>query len=385
MFPCLIGYQTKMSIFGHKLICFLFLVNFFFRLTDSSAVFASSITIEFERVRFDSEEVELIRRDNLLEIETILSESRVGLDIVKHSNDILDEVVFDEESFRTYLRQFDVNQFDSLDQYNRFILFKTNIRKHIAKVSFKELKVGINRMAKKFNEIIGENSYGVGYVEKKSSSWISSLVMPYLKTLPKFGWKHNVDTDDDDEDSRSMQLSGAADLSETIFVIFDDISYSGMQLESILLDFCRRIEDSTIQDAHLYVFIPFMSTRSEDLMNVINSRARDYDGLKNIKISVFSTDFSFTCIGDFSIKEDVMILQGRDDLAANYGSFGRGACMLYTDWKIPDSESLVGWLNHVYATPSGDVIARMGQQDFVDLRDSRFFKFLPDIIPPYKR
>lgn len=242
---------------------------------------------------------------------------------------------------RNYIHQDVVNEFLEYVKTmhpNRYQEFKDLWEKWVKKITLEELDDNLKKCTAYFMSLIKENPYEVGFIPKKSSKWIAELALLNAQQLPLGHFTHATDTDTYNREEQTP-------VSPTIekFVIFDDVSYTAMQLVRIVGGFIAQLIKQN-KKAKLYLVVPFIANTAktyfvncmrEYFQSPLGSAA--FSSERILKIHLITSNVAVITLKDFLPKSDSP--QG----------------ITFTEWKIPDGTSLSSRVtNGEIPSPNGE-------------------------------
>ncbi len=220
-------------------------------------------------------------------------------------------------------------------------VIENKIYANLDKITVKDLEENLAACTLYLNTLI-QNDYTVGFSKNKSSCWIASQAIPHMDKTPKNRFVPKYDT--------GGEIPTDPEITDNELVIYDDASYSGNQIESLLMHLNRSMRRQSRQ-ANVYLVIPFISELALDRLNYAleaSSKRREL----NLKIHL--------------ITSDKKVKQVKDVLPNSTSS----QCVSFMEWKTPDGLSIEPSLRSVYLD-MGD-----GERDCYD--------FLTNYQPCYK-
>lgn len=183
------------------------------------------------------------------------------------------------------------------------------------------------------------HDYDIGFVAGKSTKWIAELAIPYLSKLPTNHFEHSSDVG-----GHQSKLKGDR------FVIFDDASYSGKQLKTLITSMESELENQG-KKRELYLVIPFISSISERHLAHHLAKRLEAKCSKKLKVHLITSNRKIKTMADLD--------------PTSHNSDG----ITFTEWKIPDTSSL-----------SSAVRGTMIE----DKKGTRILEFLTNYPPCYK-
>jgi hypothetical protein len=288
--------------------------------------------LEITRVSLQGGGDATLLNQNLAQLQKELDQRKIPLDCLnpprqKNLNDRNEKEI---KKYLDYLKDHDAPNYDRV---------KELWEKDILKITVTELQETLAACTKHLDAKL-ENEYSIGFVPRKSSKWIAELAFPYLSKLPSSHFEHS--TDSLGVVGQQSKLSGKAHQ----FVIFDDASYSGKQLETVISGMHGQLIKQG-KEGKLLLVIPFISAEAEKylvdnlarkLNAPIGTQARE--GSRKLKIQLITSDRP--------IKNQ----------------------RTFTEWKVPDDTSLP-W--HIRGADIKD-----------DMGEETYLEFLTNYPPCYK-
>jgi len=267
----------------------------------------------------------------------------------------------------------------------------TKVVKAIRHISFDKFEKGLRVSIESFNEKMmslpkQDRNYVLvlpGYFKNKSYSWVASLALKYLAVFPKAVVTTKM-LEEHLEENKDKSYSWFDKLYQSIFsnagvtnhfLFMDDASYSGEQLIGFFQDLLN-VPGWNSNSNHLHIVLPFMSTRS---MNVVNS---------------YNNTFNFTLHknqlippaidGYFLNSSNWEALFTKGFLAG--GNRPEKMTLTYFDHKRPDSLSCpINIFDGFLPVESDFDKNNYDPTKYWDMGDNQFFQYLvPQVFPPYK-
>jgi hypothetical protein len=261
---------------------------------------------------FTSEEAipKVVQRD-LAEMQAKLVERGIPLNCEhpprqEHLND------FRPGAVQSYLSQI------QLEQPSRYERLKTFFERDVLKLTVDELEDKLPRCTKYLDSKVKGGDYQIGFVKRKSLKWIAELALPYMSCPP-------IDYFEPSTDVGGSQTELSKKSSD--FVVFDDASYSGKQMITII---SSMLQELLRQDrkGKIYFVIPFVSKVAEasilhHLQTLMTSpELHGHEGLKRLKIHLITSERQVKTMKD-------IFPEGLDSIG-----------ITFTEWKVPDTHSL---------------------------------------------
>lgn len=200
---------------------------------------------------------------------------------------------------------------------------------HCRVFKLQELKEGLATLAKKIQEELKDTPYAASYIPKKSSRWCFEYAQQFLNQQPQEIIEHR--TDDIKNSGKSIhtdnlypnlrKLSCSERLNVQTVVLFDDASYSGRQLVTIINSIGNQAKMSRRQ-INLYLAVPFVSNAFLKLLN-------DGTFRPNFNVKLFTTDQRVLSVKEAQVPKDLYIEH-----------LGNDRCAAITEWKCPDGNSI---------------------------------------------
>lgn len=211
------------------------------------------------------------------------------------------------EQYLSHVKTFKPEQYEDL---------KSFFEKDVDKITVKELEEHLARCAAYLDTEL-KNNYQVGFVNKKSLKWIAELALPYLSRQPEQYFEPSTDVG-----GAQSKLS----TNSRKFVIFDDASYSGHQVKSIISSIQKEMISEN-SSGKIYFVIPFVSSVAEQYL--VDELLRGFkaagsiahQGSKKLKVHLITSERKVKMM---------------TDLDPRYEKIG----LTFTEWKIPDTTSL---------------------------------------------
>lgn len=210
-------------------------------------------------------------------------------------------------------------------------------------IPMRDLSLGLISCVKTLNHLLNlDRPYAVGIRKKKSQTWVAELALPFLKKMPSSTFVIGVD---------SWGESEGEPLKTNIkqFVIFDDATYSGSQLESTITTLKKKIyERFGYERCNLYLVVPFASDHS---LTVLKESQFIFDARGNLGTTVITTNKKIKVIGELFCQNMLKVL----DLSVNkqslkwllrelYNQNNRTKTLTHCHWKLADDQSTLGYL-----------------------------------------
>ncbi len=191
--------------------------------------------------------------------------------------------------------------------------------KALEHITFEELQRELQMLCQEFNEKIENSPYTIGFESKKSSEWMARLAYSHLKTP-------------DDSCPLSYRNCPELKVDTDVMLFIDDCAYSGAQLKLYISSIA---EKSSRPNLHLYVIVPFMSSRALSLVRE--------DIPENITLTLLSSRREFKNLDNiFSIRELRLVrLEAQRSMPEHPFKWflNKDQSVMYTDWKLPDATS----------------------------------------------
>lgn len=124
--------------------------------------------------------------------------------------------------------------------------------------TYEDLSDALAKCTQKLNQALSGQDYAVGYAEQKSQTWIAELALPLMEKTPKKAFPLNVGGNENFPEELPDDLEN--------FVVFDDASYSGLQMENILENLVDDMKNKlkTQKPRKIYFVTLFMSTQAKE-------------------------------------------------------------------------------------------------------------------------
>lgn len=206
-------------------------------------------------------------------------------------------------------------------------------------LTYKDLYGSLSSCTEQLSTLLGDSEYAVGHIKGKSQEWIAGIALPRMKNAPIRDFQ--LAASGSFGSSSVHDITSQSDLSkETVsnFVIFDDASYSGMQItESImgLSNNLRKKDPNKIFD--LYIVLPFLSKQAQERIEQLKP--------KNLRIHVLTSDIKIPSMTDVFSEEELQYLSQihcistyANEVSARQWVFNK--CLAIMEWKIPDAASI---------------------------------------------
>ena len=254
-------------------------------------------------------------------------------------------------------------------------------------ISYQELKRGLASLLKVFDDLV-QGDFSLGLKLNKSTHWVASLAVPHLARPPKDAFDIEVDTISNPGTSNSLLIRDYK-VATSHLLIFDDASYSGAQMASVLEAIMRHVKHCRIT-----VFIPFIS---ESALKKLQELEGQVKASHNI-ITIVTTNRKLVPLNSAITLDELNSLLTDEPKSLKISSIQQwerkiryNEMMLsFTDWKIPDGVSFPDFLiaaqylkkaNMIYGY---NYIADSDDVDEVDCTKPDRDCFFPSIIVPYK-
>jgi len=285
----------------------------------------------------------------------------------------------DEQEWVRFLEKLPEDKRPTLNRMMRNIQF----------LSYDELERALVAFARVFDELVGEN-YSIGFGMNKSSQWLASILLPYVKKKPKAAFALNFDTLFNTGTENDLILPLKA-VSTDHLVIIDDGSYSGNQLGWIVDHVNQAMSGRTV-----IIFVAFATKEAMKLLeeNVLKSS-------RGNRVIVVTTKTPMTAVRDVLSEEEFVKLFDATKLTVgdiknsfeakrHYSAWA----LVRPAWKTPDAVSFPDFLvvSQLNKEEDGEITVegytrlsfRLKRWNVVK-RDDSYFLFLPQINPPYKK
>lgn len=197
--------------------------------------------------------------------------------------------------------------------------------------------------------------------DQKSNRWVAELGLRHFKILPT--------TIMESEFGDGIVPEEEFGLKNAVRVVFDDAAYSCNQLMHLLRSHIRsRLQDVPNKHFNMVAIVPFM--RDPHCLD-LNFLLRDSEfGFRFATMNVFTAERMASV--------DQLLDSSDLDTLVNYGLELQDAKTLtYFDHKVPDWVSFPGHITH------GSVCCSQDTGLYCDIRPRS--RFIPEIIPPYKK
>ncbi len=262
---------------------------------------------------------------------------------------------------------------DSLDKAVMKKLFEG-----IDLITKEDLNKALSTCTRTLNERLKGQSYSIGFVPGKSQQWIAELALPQLENSPSTYFENATDAGMTKECGRQSSLDG----NERNYVIFDDASYSGSQLETTITNFkCAYGNGGSKEKAHLYLVVPFISHEAEERLEKATAFA--YENA-NVQVHLITTDKKIRAVTSVFKEKEMQDLReaikrtlfdNSKYLSDIYIREIEKRCLSIMEWKIPDSQSIPEFIQYKY-----DYVLKDGQWQRTNKTS-----FMTNYPPPYKK
>lgn len=288
-----------------------------------------------------NQEKKPVTNDHRLKMQAQLSERGILLNCINppEQKQLNDLNTSDVQEYLAYLQTHHPNQYQ---------LAKSFWETGVDKITVKELEDYLGACTEHL-ELQLEQDYDIGFVPKKSSKWIAELAMSYLSKVPAHGFTHSTDTG-------GVKQSKLADKS-CQFVIFDDASYSGKQLLTIINCLQSQLAEQG-KKGKLFLVVPFVSSVAEEfLIAKLAQQLKAAEGseacknAKRLKVHLITSTRKVKTMRD--------LFPGADNQSVSF-----------MEWKIPDTISL--------STDVRGATVKIAPDQY------KRFNFLTDYPPCYK-
>jgi hypothetical protein len=200
--------------------------------------------------------------------------------------------------------------------------------------TFPQLMKGLKICCRKVNGLLKNGDYLLGCHPKKSSQWVASLALPYLKYLPNYftGISKGGVLESTDKISKEESLPYRFPADVDTLVIFEDILYSGSQMTTVLREMH---EQKLLIGKTVYVVAPISSSAARSTIDkfcTINSISYKLITDPSLNIQTFGEVFGKDAELWMSFCYD-------HDLTVVYPE--RWQTFTLCDWKQPDNYSVV--------------------------------------------
>jgi hypothetical protein len=222
------------------------------------------------------------------------------------------------ENIKKYLEYLSKSPLDN----NQHIKSFWEDSKKIDKVTIEELEKCLFACTQHLDKQL-EGDYDVGFVPKKSSKWIAELALPYLSKIPLNHFEYSTDVG-----GQQTTLSARSQQ----FVIFDDASYSGSQLVTVISSLQTQLTKQG-KKGKLFLVVPFISAVAEKHL------------IKNLTEKL-NAPYG-TSARENSRKLQIHLITSNRELKTTSGAYPdsqEGVGFSFTQWKVPDTASIPsGW------------------------------------------
>jgi hypothetical protein len=243
-------------------------------------------------------------------------------------------------------------------------------------ITYGELNKALFSLVQTFNDQITDH-YSIGVNINKSSHWLASLAVPFLKHHPKDAFEPHVDTM---RGTPHPNLKKSENAATKHLVLFDDVAYSGRQLSRLVDDILKRSQNLCIT-----VLVAFSSERARKL---IENTVRSHKNNKTNSIVLITTDRKLRSLKEAISFDEMSKLELKGINVSTSGKAQGNYSLLtlsYPAWKIPDTDSFLDFL--IIAKETFGVISGLpgqGRTAHVDCSASDVYCFYDQPITPYK-
>ena len=175
--------------------------------------------------------------------------------------------------------------------------------------------------------------YAIGVIGNKSNTWVAEHAIQAMKTndLPA----RTVDLEDrESTEALSSSWKEAIDAGIKKFVIFDDIIYSGSQMEAHIFRWLKALKQYKEIDGLELIVVSVYT--SEDF----KTRIEKIKKLKG-KVTLITSETRLPTVNKVLDLTEVRLLQKVYPRLALAGAH----CLLYSDWKVADVKSVPQFLH----------------------------------------
>lgn len=281
---------------------------------------------ECERVEdLSEEEIEEYRLNSQEEIQSHVEAYELPLKS-DTSHQLTARNALNSEEIEKYISEYSVSDFGK-----RFC-------DSIQMIPMRDLSVGIISCVNTLNQLLDfDRPYAVGIRANKSQTWVAELALPFLQKMPSSTFVIGVD---------SWAGSKSESLPNNIqqFVVFDDASYSGSQLQTTIVELKKRIyERFGYERCHVYLVVPFATNNA---LNFLQKSQYIFDAPGNLEITFITTNRKIKTIRELFSENMLKILY---DCVNNrsfkyvikelYNENNRDKTLTHCDWKLADNHS----------------------------------------------
>lgn len=200
-------------------------------------------------------------------------------------------------------------------------------------ISFEKLLRSLSACTSKLSEKLNGCDYQVGFAPKKSQKWIAELAIPFLNKTPKGSFVPAIDT------IGSFSTQGPLS-NESHIVVFDDCSYSGVQLNGLIKNIRKQaLETFGRKKITIHIVVPFISSVALERLKVHENSDSEKE---NYKVHIYTSNNTIPLVKDRLTKEEYSMHESADSREKNPAceEFIANKCLAYTEWKVPDTKSI---------------------------------------------
>ena len=205
----------------------------------------------------------------------------------------------------------------SLDHSIEVDRLKDRLFNEVEMLEMKELNQGVALCCQKLNELV-KGRYALGFAKNKSQTFVGELALPYLKHLPEMTF--SVATD---KGTRQSMLT--SDITD--YVVFDDASYSGHQLQELIYGFCTAANEFLFRTPRLFLVVPFMSSVALSVFKQISHDST----ISGLEIHLITTTRRIKAVRDRFSNEEMGALDKWLGSICRAGTLS----LTFAEWKTP--------------------------------------------------
>lgn len=200
-------------------------------------------------------------------------------------------------------------------------------------ISFENLVKGLNACSLALKEKLNGQDFQVGFAPLKSQKWLAELAIPMMNQAPTGSFTPTIDT------IGSTSTQGPLS-NERQIVVFDDCSYSGVQLKALLSNVRMEARKKFgLKKVSIHLVVPFISKVAlERLESHKNSDFKE----ENYKIHIYTTNQAIPTVAERLTKNEIDAYESVDIREKNPAceEYIANKCLAYAEWKVPDSKSI---------------------------------------------
>lgn len=200
-------------------------------------------------------------------------------------------------------------------------------------ISFQKLLNGLNACTSKLSEKLKGFDYQVGFAPKKSQKWVAELAIPMLNKTPTGSFVPSIDTIGSSSSQGPLSK-------ENHIVVFDDCSYSGVQLNGLIKNIRREaLNTFSKSKVTIHIVVPFISSVALERLNVHKNSESEQE---NYKVHIYTTNTPIPIVKERLSEQEYSKYESADSRELNPGceEFIANKCLAYTEWKVPDTKSI---------------------------------------------